>query len=139
MAYTLTINNIYPISVEQKSGVAFSVDFTLSGSGFVIPGCNISLYDSLTGGTFVKTLFYDDMYDLTSGNAVSVSFSDVSPGNYYVQVFYKAIGAPRRLIQVIGSGGGIRNITLDGTKVTSNNLNGVAITNETLNGTKVYD
>lgn len=138
MAYTLTINSIYPTSVEQKSGVALSVNFRLLGSGFVIPGCNISLYDSLTGGTFVKTLFYDDMYDLTSGNAVSVSFSDVSPGNYYVEVYYRAKGTPRKAIQVLGSSG-VRNITLNGTKVTSNNLNGVAITNETLNGTKIYD
>lgn len=139
MAYTLTINSIYPTSVEQKSGVAMSINYRLLGSGFVIPGCNISLYDSLTGGSFVKTLFNDDFYDLVSGNAVSVSFADVSPGTYYVQVFYKATGAPRRPIEVLGSGGGVRNITLNGTKITSNSLNGVEITNETLNGTKVYD
>jgi len=137
MPYSLTINSISPTSVEQKSGIPLIINFTLSGSGISIPGCNISLYDSLTGGIFIKTLFYDDFYDLNSGYAVTVSFADVNPGTYYVQVFYKESGTPRKAITVTG-GSPIRNITVNSITVNSNSLNNVAITNETINGTKVY-
>jgi len=137
MAYSLTINSISPTSVEQKSGVGLIINFTLSGSGISLPGSNIVLYSSLTGGTAIKTLFYEDFYDLVSGNAVTVSFADVSPGTYYIYVFYKAQGSPRKAIQVTG-GSAVRSITVNGTTVTSNSLNNVAITNETVNGTKVY-
>ncbi len=137
MAYSLTINSISPTSVEQKSGVGLIINFTLSGSGISLPGSNIVLYSSLTGGTAIKTLFYEDFYDLISGNAVTVSFADVSPGTYYIDVFYRAQGSPRKAIQVTG-GSAVRNIKINGTTVTSNSLNNVAITNETVNGTKVY-
>ena len=137
MAYSLTINSISPTSVEQKSGVGLIINFTLSGSGISLPGCNIVLYSSLTGGTAIKTLYYEDFYDLISGNAVTVSFADVSPGTYYIDVFYRAQGSPRKAIQVTG-GSAVRNIKVNGTTVTSNSLNNVAITNETVNGTKVY-
>ena len=137
MAYSLTINSISPTSVEQKSGVGLIINFTLSGSGISLPGSNIVLYSSLTGGTAIKTLYYEDFYDLISGNAVTVSFADVSPGTYYIDVFYRAQGSPRKAIQVTG-GSAVRNIKINGTTVTSNSLNNVAITNETVNGTKVY-
>ena len=137
MAYSLTINSISPTAVEQKSGVGLIINFTLSGSGISLPGSNIVLYSSLTGGTAIKTLYYEDFYDLISGNAVTVSFADVSPGTYYIDVFYKAQGSPRKAIQVTG-GSAVRSITVNGTTVTSNSLNNVAITNETVNGTKVY-
>lgn len=138
MPYTLTINSISPTTVEQKNSVGLIVNYTLSGSGFVIPGTNIALYDSLTGGNFVKTLFYDDIYDLASGLAVTVSFADVSPGTYYVQVFYKENGTPRKQIVVTGGSSAVKNITINGSTVTYNSLNNVAVTNETANGTKVY-
>ena len=74
---------------------------------------------------------------MISGNAVTVSFADVSPGTYYIDVFYRVQGSPRKAIQVTG-GSAVRNIKINGTTVTSNSLNNVAITNETVNGTKVY-
>ncbi len=137
MAYTLTIDSISPTSVEQKSNVGLIINYLLKGSGFVIPGCNISLYDNLTGGTFIKTLFYDDFYDLISGNAITVSFADVTPGTYYVEVYYRELGTPRKAITVT-AGSAVRNITVNSVTVNSNSLNNVAITNETINDTKVY-
>ena len=65
--------------------------------------------------------------------AYSVSFSGVSPGTYYVEVFFKAPGSTRRLshYRFIWA---TELITLNGSKVTSNSLNGSQITNETVNG-----
>lgn len=137
MAYTLTLNSIYPTTVEQKNNIGLIINYTLSGSGFGIMGSTITLYDRLTGGSIIKTLYYDD-YELVSGNAVYVSFADVSPGTYYVDLHYLVQGTPRKEIVVTGGSSAVRNITINGTTVTYNSLDNVAVTNETVNGTKVY-
>jgi hypothetical protein len=138
MAYTLTIHSISPTSAANTGNIGLVINFTLSGSGVSLPGFSLSLYDALTGGTYVKSLYYDDINDLQSGMANTVSFSGVSPGTYYVEVFFKAPGSTRRAITITGSSGTTELITLNGSKVTSNSLNGSQITSETVNGVKVY-
>jgi hypothetical protein len=138
MAYTLTIHSISPATAANTGNIGLVVNFTLSGSGFSLPGFSFNLYNSLTGGSLVKSLYYDDINDLQSGMAYSVSFSGVSPGTYYVEVFFKAPGSTRRSITVTGSASTTELITLNGNKVTSNSLNGSQITSETVNGVKVY-
>jgi hypothetical protein len=138
MAYTLTIHSISPATAENTGNIGLVVNFTLSGSGFSLPGFSFNLYNSLTGGSLVKSLYYDDINDLQSGMAYSVSFSGVSPGTYYVEIFFKAQGSTRRSITITGSASTTELITLNGNKVTSNSLNGSQITNETVNGVKVY-
>ena len=96
------------------------------------------MYDSPTGETLVKSLYSDGSNDLQSGMAYSVSFSGVSPGTYYIEVFYKATGTPRKPITITGASSDIELITLNGNKVTSNSLNGSPILSETVNGFKVY-
>ncbi len=143
MAYQLTINSISPTPVEQKSGVKLVINFTLSGSGIVLrQGTTIDLYSNSISGLLVKTLFDDSTHDLVSGDYVIVSFADVSPGTYYIDVFYKVQAKSRIAITVGGEAveePGVKKITLNGTTVTTNSLNGVAITSETLNGIKVYE
>lgn len=138
MAYTLTIHSISPTTAANTGNIGLVVNFTLSGSGFSLPGFSFNLYNSLTGGSLVKSLYYDDVNDLQSGMAYSVSFSGVSPGTYYVEVFFKAPGSTRRAITITGSASTTELITLNGSKVTSNSLNGSQITSETVNGVKVY-
>ena len=138
MSYTLTIHSISPTTVSNTGNIGLSINFTLSGSGFALPGFSLSLYNSLTGGSYVKSLYYDDINDLQSGMAYSVSFLGINPGTYYVDVFYKTPGTPRRAITVLGSSSGTELITLNGNTVTSNSLNGSQVTNETVNGVKVY-
>lgn len=138
MAYTLTIHSISPTTAANTGNIGLVVNFTLSGSGFSLPGFSFNLYNSLTGGSLVKSLYYDDINDLQSGMAYSVSFSGVSPGTYYVEVFFKAPGSTRRAITITGSASTTELITLNGNKVTSNSLNGSQITSETVNGVKVY-
>lgn len=138
MAYTLTIHSISPTTASNTGNIGLVINFTLSGSGVSLPGFSLSLYDALTGGTLVKSLYYDDINDLQSGMANTVSFSGVSPGTYYVDVFFKAPGSIRRAITITGSSSVTELITLNGSKVTSNLLNGSQITNETVNGAKVY-
>jgi hypothetical protein len=138
MAYTLTIHSISPTTAVNTGSIGLSINFTLSGSGVSLPGFSLSLYDALSGGTYIKSLYYDDINDLQSGMAYSVSFSGVSPGTYYVEVFYKAPGTTRRAITITGSSSATELITLNGSKVTANSLNGSQITNETVNGVKVF-
>ena len=138
MAYTLTIHSISPTTAANTGNIGLSINFTLSGSGVSLPGFSLSLYDSLSGGSYIKSLYYDDTNDLQSGMAYSVSFSGVSPGTYYVEVFYKAPGSTRSAITITGSSSATELITLNGNKVTSNSLNGSQMTNETVNGVKVY-
>lgn len=78
MAYTLTIHSISPTSAANTGKIGLVVNFTLSGSGFSLPGFSLSLYDALTGGSYVKSLYYDDINDLQSGMAYSVSFSGLA-------------------------------------------------------------
>ena len=138
MAYTLTIHSISPTTAANTGNIGLSINFTLSGSGVSLPGFSLSLYDALSGGSYIKSLYYDDINDLQSGMAYSVSFSGVSPGTYYVEVFYKAPGTTRRAITITGSSSATELITLNGSKVTANSLNGSQITNETVNGVKVF-
>ena len=138
MAYTLTIYSISPTTASNTGNIGLVINFTLSGSGVSLPGFSLSLYDALTGGTYVKSLYYEDINDLQSGMAYSVSFSGISPGTYYVEVFYKAPGSTRKAITITGSSSATELITLNGNKVTANSLNGSKITNETVNGVKVY-
>ena len=138
MAYTLTIHSISPTTAANIGNIGLSINFTLTGSGVSLPGFSLSLYDALSGGTYIKSLYYDDINDLQSGMAYSVSFSGVSPGTYYVEVFYKAPGTTRRAITITGSSSATELITLNGSKVTANSLNGSQITNETVNGVKVF-
>ena len=138
MEYTLTIISINPTTALNTERVALSVSFTLSGSGVSLPGYSIDLYDAMIGGNMVKSLYYDDMNDLSSGYALPVSFSGVSPGNYYVEVFYRVIGTPRKLITITGSSSGTNNIDLNSSDITANTLNGSNVTLETLNGSVVY-
>lgn len=138
MAYTLTIHSISPTTAANTGNIGLSINFTLSGSGVSLPGFSLSLYDALSGGSYIKSLYYDDINDLQSGMAYSVSFSGVGPGTYYVEVFYKAPGSARRSITITGSSSATELITLNGSKVTTNSLNGSQITNETVNGVKVF-
>ncbi len=138
MAYTLNINSINPSTALNTGYIGLIINYSLSGSGISFPGFSINLYDALTGGTLVKTLYYDDMKDLQSGMANSVTFSGVNPGTYYVDVYYKTQGTPRKQITITGSSSSTRLITLSGSTVTSNSLNASQITNETINGVKVY-
>ncbi|ABX81242.1 hypothetical protein [Acholeplasma laidlawii] len=138
MAYTLTIHSISPTTAANTGNIGLSINFTLSGSGVSLPGFSLSLYDALSGGSYIKSLYYDDINDLQSGMAYSVSFSGVSPGTYYVEIFYKAPGTTRRAITITGSSSATELITLNGSKVTASSLNGSQITNETVNGVKVF-
>ena len=138
MAYTLTIHSISPTTAANTGNIGLSINFTLSGSGVSLPGFSLSLYDSLSGGSYIKSLYYDDINDLQSGMAYSVSFSGVNPGTYYVEAFFKAPGSTRKAITITGSSSATELITLNGSKVTTNSLNGSQITSETVNGVKVY-
>ena len=105
MAYTLTLHSISPTAAENLGNVALRMYFSLSGSGFSIPGFTINLYSSLTGGTIIKQLYYSDMYDPISGNGIIVNFNGVSPGTYYIELFFKTTATPRRAITITGTGG----------------------------------
>ncbi len=76
---------------------------------------------------------------MVSGVSYMVSFADVMPGTYYVSVYYKVQGSPRKAITVTAQSSGINNITLNGTKITTNNLNNNKVVKETLNGNNIYD
>jgi len=138
MAYTLTIHSISPTTAANTGYVGLTVNYTLSGSGISFPGFQISLYSALTGGTLVKTLYYDEINELPNGLATSVTFSNVSPGTYYIDIFYKVAGSVRKAITITGQSSVVELITLNGIKVTTNTHNGTTVTNETLNGTKLY-
>ena len=45
---------------------SFRIYYSLSGSGFTIPGFSIDLYSKLTGGSLIKNLYYESTYDLES-------------------------------------------------------------------------
>ncbi|HHU59428.1 TPA: hypothetical protein GXZ34_00690 [bacterium] len=139
MAYTLNISSVSPTTFTNTANQSIRINFSLSGSGLAFPGFSIDLYSSSSGGSVIKTLYYESMYDLVSGVSYMVSFADVTPGTYYVSVYYKVQGSPRRAITVTGASSGVNNITLNGTKITTNNLNNSKVLNETLNGNKVYE
>lgn len=144
MLFNLTLESIYPTTVANTGTVSITVYFTLDGDGLTLPGVTLSLYNSLVGGAVVKSLYYDSgRLNLESGNSFSVSFSGVDPGTYYVELFYKSTGTPRRAITVTGQSSGgstdVRNLKLNGTTITTNRLNGSNVSKETLNGNKVYE
>lgn len=139
MAYTLNISSVSPTTFTNTANQGLRINFSLSGSGLAYPGFYIDLYSTASGGSVIKTLYYEGMYDLVSGVSYMVSFADVAPGTYYVSVYYKVQGSPRKAITVTAQSSGINNITLNGTKITTNNLNNSKVLNETLNGNKVYE
>lgn len=138
MAYTLTLHSISPATAANTGNVSLILYFTLSGDGISLPGFSVDLYDAAIGGNHIKSLHYSDYDEPSSGYAISISFAGVSPGTYYIQMFYRAIGTPRIAITITGSSSGIKNIILNGNQVSANTHNGLTITNETLNGTKIY-
>lgn len=138
MAYTLNISSVSPTTFSKAANQSIRINFSLSGSGLAYPGFSIDLYSTLTGGSVIKNLYYEMTYDLVSGVAYMVSFADVAPGTYYISVYYKVQGSPRRPITITGAASGVNNITLNGSKVTTNNLNNSKVI-ETLNGTKVFE
>lgn len=138
MAFTLTLNNISPTTAANTGNVSLILNYYLSGDGISLPAFSVDLYDAATGGNHVKSLYYSDYDEPSSGYAITVSFAGVSPGTYYVQLFYRVIGTPRRAITITGSSSGINNISLNGNQVSANTHNGSSITSETLNGTKIY-
>jgi len=139
MAYTLNISTINPTTASNTGNVPFRIYYSLSGSGFTIPGFSIDLYSKLTGGSLIKNLYYESTYDLESGISYTVNFSGVEPGTYYIEVYYKVKGTPRKAITITGANQKVNNITLNGIKVSSNKLNNVNINNETLNNNKVFE
>lgn len=139
MAYSLTLNSISPTSAANTGGVSLRLNFTLSGSGFSIPGFSVNLYNAASGGSLVKSLYFSDFEDPISGNAVSVNFSGVSPGSYYIEIYYKATATPRRVITITGASSAVNNIKLNATAIINNNLNANNVTKETLNGSTVYE
>ena len=138
MAYTLTLNSISPTTAANTGNIGLRINFSLSGSGLAIPGFSLRLYNALSGGTLIKTLYYSDMYDPISGNSLLVDFIGVSPGTYYVELYYKVAGTPRRAITITGVGG-VKNIKLNSSEVSSNKLNSLNVTKETHNGNTVYE
>lgn len=138
MAYTLTLNSISPTTAANTGNIGLRINFSLSGSGLAIPGFSLRLYNALSGGTLIKTLYYSDMYDPISGNSLLVDFIGVSPGTYYVELYYKVAGTPRRAITIAGVGG-VKNIKLNSSEVSSNKLNSLNVTKETHNGNTAYE
>ncbi len=139
MAYTLNISSVSPTTFTNTANQSIRINFSLTGSGLAYPGFTIDLYNSSSGGSVIKTLYYEPTYDLLSGVSYMVSFDDIEPGTYYVSVYYKAQGNLRKPITVTGVSSGVNNITLNGSKLTTNNLNNSAVLSETLNGNKVYE
>jgi hypothetical protein len=134
----LSVSSISPTTVSNTGNVSLIINFSIVGDGLSLPGYAINLYDSLTGGTIVKQLYYSDSDDIISGYATTVSFSGVSSGTYYVELYYKTTGTPRKQIVVTGTTT-TQNINLNGTKITSYTLNGSSISTENLNGVIVYE
>lgn len=139
MAYTLNISSVSPTTFTNTANQGLRINFSLSGSGLSFPGFTIDLYNTSTGGSVIKSLYYEGIYDLVSGVSYMVSFSGVAPGTYYVSVYYKVQGSPRRAITVTAQSSGINNITLNGAKITTNNLNNNKVVKETLNGNNIYE
>lgn len=139
MAYTLNISSISPTTVTNSGSIPLRIYFSLSGSGITFPGFTIDLYNSLTGGSLIKTLYYDSIYDLESGLSYLVNFDNIAPGTYYVEVYYKVKGTPRRAITITSSNPGVNNLTLNGSNITSNKINNSNVEKETLNNNKVYE
>lgn len=139
MAYSLSLNSISPTSSANSGNVSLRLNFTLSGSGFSLPGFSVNLYSAASGGSLVKSLYYSDYEEPISGNAVAVNFSGVSPGTYYIEMFYRATATPRRAITITGSASGVNNIKLNLSAIINNNLNANSVTKETLNGSTVYE
>lgn len=139
MAYSLSLNSISPTTAANSGNVSLRLNFTLSGSGFSLPGFSVNLYSALSGGSLVKSLYYSDYEDPISGNAVAVNFGGVSPGNYYIEMFYRATATPRRVITITGASSAVNNIKLNATAIINNNLNANNVTKETLNGSTVYE
>ena len=139
MAYSLTLNSISPTTASNSGNVSLRLNFTLSGSGFSIPGFSVNLYTAASGGSLVKSLYYSEYESPISGNAVTVNFSGITPGTYYVEMFYKVTATPRRVITITGASSAVNNIKLNATVIVNNNLNGSSVTKETLNGSTVYE
>lgn len=139
MAYTLSINSIYPTTFTSTDNQTIRIDFSLSGFGIGLPGFRIDLYSKLTGGSLVKTLYVETKYDLEAGISYLVSLADIASGTYYVEVYYRTVGTPRKAITITSSHINIRNLTLNGTKITNNRLNNNEVSLETLNNNKVYE
>ena len=143
MLFSLTLHSIYPTTIANTGVRAMAVDFTLSGDGISLPGIKLSIYNTLTGGTEVKTLYVDyQTVDFQSGHSLQVSLEGVDPGVYFVEFFYKTTGTPRKPLTVTGQSSGgsdVRNLKLNGTVIAINKLNGSNVSKETLNGNKVYE
>lgn len=139
MAYSLELHSINPTTAANTGSVGLRLSFTLSGSGFSLPGFSVNLYSAATGGTLVKGLYYSDTEDPISGNAVSVNFSGVAPGTYYVEMYFRAGGTPRRAITITGSSSDANNLKLNAVAIVNNTLNGSNVTKETHNGSTVYE
>lgn len=137
--YKLTVHSIRPTTVTNSGNIGLAINFSLSGMGLSLPGFSIALYTQAVGGSLVKQLYYSDIDNLNSGDATYVSFSNVNPGTYYVEVYYRATGTPRKEIIVNAAQSKVNNLSLNNSKVSSNLLNGSKVVSEVLNGTKIYE
>ena len=124
MAYSLSLNSISPTTATNSGNVSLRLNFTLSGSGFSLPGFSVNLYNAASGDSLVKSLYYSDYEEPISGNAVAVNFSGVSPGTYYIEMFYRATAPPRRAITITGSASGVNNIKINLRAIINNNIKG---------------
>lgn len=99
MPWTITQSSVNTptVNVETTSIIVY---FTLSGSGMTLDGYSLGLYSAATGGSFLYTVA-SFQGSISSGEYITTNFSSVTPGTYFLSLYYKgAYGSPRIAITV---------------------------------------